>query len=217
MTIRAILFDLDGTLVDSNDLHADVWVQVFADTGHEVGRDAIRNQIGKGGDLLVPALVPDLPEKEAAVISAAHGKMFKDRYLDEVKPFPRARDLLARVHGAGVKIALASSASKKELDHYVKLLGVVSLVDATTTIDEVETSKPAPDIVAVALKKLGVSSEEALFIGDTPYDIESAGKAGIATVAVLSGGFPREALVGAKAIYDDAAALAADWPAWAER
>lgn len=214
MPIEAILFDVDGTLVDSNDLHANAWVQAFADAGHVIERREIRGQIGKGGDTFVPSLLPHLPEKEQTALATAHGKVFKHRYLDQVKPFPGAHDLIAAVKAAGLKVAIASSASKGELKHYLDLLDVRDLVDASTTADDVGTSKPAPDLVAVACGKLGVAPEEALFVGDTPYDIESGAKAGVATVAVLSGGFDRAALTGAKAVYEDVAALLAAWPEW---
>jgi membrane protein len=214
MPIKAILFDLDGTLVDSNDLHVAAWEEAFARHGHHVDRKRIRSQIGKGGDTFVPSLLPDLPEDEQEALADAHGEVFQGRFLDRVKPFPGARDLLRRVHDGGLKVALASSAAQKELDHYVGLLNARDLIDATTAADDVETSKPAPDIVAVALKKLGVAADEALFVGDTPYDVESGAGAGVATVAVLSGGFDRVALAGAKAVYDDAAALAMAFPAW---
>lgn len=214
MTITAILFDIDGTLVDSNDLHVDAWVEAFAEAGHHLDRARIREQIGKGGDMLVPALLPGLPGDEQEALADAHGRVFKAKHLANVRPFPGAHDLVARVHGAGLKVSLASSASQGELDQYVNLLDLKIMVDATTTIDDVNASKPAGDIVATALGKLGFAGEEALFVGDTPYDIEAAGKCGVATVAVLSGGFPREALAGARAIYEDAAALAAAFPAW---
>lgn len=216
MPIKAILFDIDGTLVDSNDLHVDAWEAAFARHGLQADRASIREQIGKGGDNLVPALFPDLPEDEVEALSDAHGEVFKGKYLDQVQAFPDARDLVARVHDAGLKTALASSASQEELDHYIDMLELRGLVDATTTIDDVEASKPAGDIVSAVLKKLGVAPEEALLIGDTPYDIESAGKCGVGVVAVLAGGFPREALAGVRAVYDDAAALLAAWPEWAE-
>lgn len=216
MPIKAILFDIDGTLVDSNDLHVTAWEAAFAGRDLQADRASIRGQIGKGGDKLVPALFPDLSEDEVEALSDAHGEVFKARYLDQVRPFPHARDVVARVHAAGLKVALASSASEGELEHYLKLLDLDSLVDATTTIDDVNNSKPAGDIVATALKKLGVEPGEALLVGDTPYDIESAGKCGVGTVAVLSGGFSREALKRAKAIYDDVAALAAAWPEWVD-
>ncbi len=216
MPILAILFDIDGTLVDSNDFHTDAWVEGFSKHGHDIPRDTIRGQIGKGADMLVPTLIPGASEDEAETLGDAHGEAFKGKYLDRVRPFPQARDLLARVHGAGLKVALASSASQGELDHYVELLGIADFVDATTTIDDVNKSKPAGDIVAIALEKLGVAPGEALFVGDTPYDIEAGAKCGVATIAVLSGGFSRDTLTGARAVYDDPAALLAVFPDWAE-
>ncbi len=216
MPIKAILFDIDGTLVDSNDLHVDAWMKAFAAHGHQVDRDAVRGQIGKGADMLVPALIPGASEDEAETLGDAHGEAFKSEYLARVRPFPHARDLVARVHEAGLKIALASSASAEELDHYVELIGIAGFVDATTTIDDVQNSKPAGDIVATALGKLGVEPEEALFVGDTPYDIEAGAKCGVGTIAVLSGGFSRDALTGARAVFGDAAALLTSFPAWTE-
>jgi HAD superfamily hydrolase (TIGR01509 family) len=217
MTIKAILFDLDGTLVDSNDRHVAAWEKAFARHGQHVPRDRIRSQIGKGGDTFVPALLPDLSDDEQEALADAHGEVFQGEHLDAVEAFPGAHDLVARVKAAGLKVALASSAAQKELDHYADLLGIRDLVDVTTTADDVKTSKPAPDIVAVALEKLGVAADEALFVGDTPYDIEAGARAGVRTVAVLSGGFPREALASAVAVYDDAAALVGAWPDWVER
>lgn len=215
MPIRAILFDIDGTLVDSNDLHVDAWLEAFEHHGHHFTRDQVREQIGKGGDMLVPALLPDLSEDEQEKLADAHGEAFQGARLQQVRPFPGAHDLFARAKEAGLKVALASSAAQAELDHYLDLLDARDLVDVTTTADDVENTKPAPDIVATALQKLELAPDEVLFVGDTPYDIESGAKAGVATVAVLSGGFGRETLTGAKAIYDDAAALAAAWPEWA--
>lgn len=217
MPVKAILFDIDGTLVDSNDYHADAWIEGFAKHGHQVDRAAIRGQIGKGADQLVPALIPDASEDEAEALGDAHGEAFKSKYLERVRPFPQARALIACVHEAGLKVALASSASKGELDHYVELLGIADFVDETTTIDDVNRSKPAGDIVATALEKLGVDSGEALFVGDTPFDIEAGAKCGVGTIAVLSGGFSRNVLTGARALYDDAAALLAAFPEWVEK
>jgi membrane protein len=214
MPIEAILFDIDGTLVDSNDFHVEAWIEAFAKHGHDPDRAAIRGQIGKGGDLLVPTLLPGASEEQIEALSDAHGEAFKGKYLGRVRPFPHAHHLLARVHEAGLKVALASSASQDELDHYVGLLDVEALIDATTTIDDVENSKPAGDIVASVLDKLGIDARAALFVGDTPYDVEAAGKCGVPTIAVLSGGFSREALAGARAIHADTAALLAAFPDW---
>ncbi|WP_375427228.1 HAD family hydrolase [uncultured Sphingomonas sp.] len=214
MTVKAILFDIDGTLVDSNDFHADAWVEAFIAHGHDIDREKVRAQIGKGADMLVPTLVPSASEEWAETLGDAHGEVFKGRYLSRVRAFPHARDLIARVHEAGLKIALASSASKGELDHYVELLGIAGFVDETTTIDDVRNSKPAGDIVATALDKLGVEAGEALFVGDTPYDIDAGAKCGVAVIAVLSGGFSRDVLMGASAVYDDAGALLNGFPSW---
>jgi membrane protein len=210
--IRAVLFDLDGTLVDSNDLHLDAWDIVFREAGIEVDRDAIRGQIGKGGDLLVPTLAPGLDEDAQEKLADRHGAVFKERFLATVRAFPDAAALVRRVHASGARVVLASSASGEELDHYVDLLGIGELVAATTTSDDVETTKPAPDIFAVAIGKLdGIDAAEAIVIGDTPYDIEAAGKAGMRAIAVRSGGFDDAALAGAVAIYDGAGELLAGW------
>jgi membrane protein len=210
--IRAVLFDLDGTLVDSNDLHLDAWDIVFREAGIQVDRDAIRGQIGKGGDLLVPTLAPGLDEDAQEELADRHGAVFKERFLDTVRPFPDATALVRRVHASGARVVLASSASGDELDHYVDLLGIGELVAAATTSDDVETTKPAPDIFGVAIGKLdGIDAAEAIVIGDTPYDIEAAAKAGMRAIAVRSGGFDDAALAGAVAIYDGAGELLAGW------
>jgi membrane protein len=209
MAITAVLFDIDGTLVDSNDHHVLAWEQAFADIGVQFDRQVIHDQIGKGTDMLVPTLLPDLDEEAQERLGKAHGDAFKSQYLDRVRPFPGARDLLARAHAAGLRVVLASSASKDELDHYLGLLDARGLVAATTSADDVERTKPAPDIFATALRKLGAPPEEVVVVGDTPYDIEAAGKCGIAAIAVRSGGFADDALTeaGAAAIHDDVAAL----------
>ena len=185
-----------------------------ASAGLDVDPAAIRGQIGKGGDNLVPTLLPDLDEARQTKLAERHGAVFKARYIEQAQPFPGARDLVLRVHRGAAKIVLASSASQEELEHYIELLGIKAEVDDTVSIDDVGTSKPAPDIFATALGKLdGIAAGEAFAVGDTPYDIEAAGKSGIATIAVLSGGFDREALNGAVACYDDVAALLRDYDA----
>ncbi len=215
MPIRAVLFDLDGTLVDSNDMHVLAWEEAFAAVGASFDRQAIHDQIGKGTDMLVPSLLPEADEAAQEKLGKAHGDVFKARFLDTVKPFPGAHDLLARAHATGQRVVLASSASKSELDHYLKLLEARNLVHAATSADDVEKTKPAPDIFATALKKLApLSPQEVIVVGDTPYDIEAAAKCGIGTIALRSGKFSDESLraAGAIALYDDAAALLADFP-----
>ena len=144
----------------------------------------------------------------------AHGKLFKSLFLPRMMPFPGARDLLKRVHDAGQKIVLASSASQAEIDQYLDLLNARDLVVGTTSADDVERTKPAPDIFQAAMKKLeGVSLDEVLAIGDTPYDIEAAKQCGIGCIALRSGKFADDALraAGAIALYDDVAALLAQY------
>jgi len=211
--ITTILFDLDGTLVDSNDFHARAWQEVFREAGHDLPLAVIHDQIGKGGDNLVPSLLPDLPEAEQEKIADAHGPRYRDLYIDRVRPFPGARDLLARARQAGLTIALASSANPEELDHYVDLLDAKELVDLTTSKGDVEATKPAPDIFAAALQKAGAKAEESLVIGDTPYDVLAAKRAGVGTIALLSGGFSEDDLraAGAIAVYQGAADLLAQW------
>jgi HAD superfamily hydrolase (TIGR01509 family) len=209
----AVLFDLDGTLVDSNDFHVAAWQEAFVEAGFDIPAEAIRGQIGKGSDNLLPAMLPDVDEAIRHPIGERTGEIYKARYMQSVQPFPGARELLERVRATGAKVALASSASGAELDHYVELLDAAALLDVTTSADDVEHSKPDPDIFAAALRKAGVAAGRAVVIGDTPYDVEAAAKCGIAAIAVLSGGFPERDLraAGAVAIYADVAALLADY------
>ncbi|USI71915.1 HAD family hydrolase [Sphingomonas morindae] len=210
MAIRALLFDIDGTLIDSNERHVDAWGLAFREAGRPQELDAIRAQIGKGGDQLMPALLPDEPALHTP-IAERQGAIFADLYLPHVRPFPGAAELVRAVAARGRAVVLASSAKRAELDVYLDRLALRDVVTATTSSDEVEASKPAPDIFAAALAAVGVAPEEALAIGDTPYDVEAAARSGVATVALLSGPFDEEALraAGAIALYADAAALLA--------
>lgn len=164
--------------------------------------------------MLVPTLLPDADAAAQERLAEAQGEAYKSKFLPEVKPFPGARDLLVRAHEAGQKVVLASSASKSEVDHYLDLLGARNLVSATTSADDVEHTKPAPDIFARALGKVApLSPDEVLVVGDTPYDVQAAAKCGIGAVAVRSGKFDDAVLLAAGAIglYDDVAALLSDY------
>jgi membrane protein len=209
MKIRAVLFDVDGTLVDSNEAHVDSWAVAFREAGRPQEVDDIRLQIGKGGDLLVPSLLPHATEAQCRAIAKAHGDHFKSAYLPHIKPFPGARDLLAHVKERGRKTVLASSAKKEEVDHYVGLLDAEDLIDAVASADDVAESKPEPDIFGSALDKVGVEAGAAMAVGDTIYDVEAALRIGIATIGLTSGPFDRTQLrdAGAVAIFADAADL----------
>ena len=214
MTIKAVLFDIDGTLVDSNDLHVKAWSEAFDGVGQSFEPQVLHDQIGKGTDMLVPTLMPGTSEDEREKLGDAHGRAFKSRYLGQVQAFTGARDLLVRVRDAGKTVVLASSASKGELDHYLDLLDVRDVVTAATTADDVENTKPAPDIFATALEKVApLTPGEVIVIGDTPYDIEAAGKCGITAIGLRSGKFSDESLrrAGAVTLYDDVAALLAEY------
>jgi HAD superfamily hydrolase (TIGR01509 family) len=208
---KAAIFDIDGTLVDSVDIHAEVWQRVLAEFGKKISFADVRRQIGKGSDTLLPEfLTKEELEQKGKEISEYRAELFKREYLSRVRPFPKVADLLGRIRREGIRIALASSSKADEVVHYKKLCGIEDLVDAETSADEAERSKPYPDIFEAALAKLpGVTAAEALAVGDTPYDAEAAAKSGIRTIGLLSGGFPEEDIrkAGAIAIYRDCAEL----------
>lgn len=213
MQITAIFLDLDGTLVDSNQRHVDAWVRAFAEGGHDLPAERIAGQIGKGADQLVPALIDGASDDEAETLGDAHGRIFKRDHLHQVTALPGARDLVQRVHDSGRLVVLASSAGEEELAHYCDLLGIGELVDFSTSIEDVEASKPAPDIFAVARDKAGVSADAVVVIGDSPFDMEGAARCGMVALGVRSGKFADQVLkdAGAHAIYDDAADIVARW------
>jgi HAD superfamily hydrolase (TIGR01509 family) len=201
--LRAVLLDIDGTLIDSNDRHADCWVEAFAHFGVKTEWDAVRMQIGKGGDLLVPDTLNARQVREfGKELRDYRGELWKRRYMESVQPFPGAREAIAAFREHGLRVALASSANPDEVEYYVELLGARELVETTTSTGDAEVSKPAPDIFEAALQRLHCDPGDALVAGDTPYDILAGHRAGIAVVALLSGGFPRETLLRAEYLFD---------------
>lgn len=209
---RAALFDVDGTLVDTNDLHAAAWREAFGHFGLDKPFQEIRWQVGKGGDNLIPALFPDLAEARREEIADFRGDLYKRRYLPRATPFPGVRELFERLAGDGVRIVLASSSHSEEVDFYLGLIGCEDLVAATTSKDDVESSKPCPDIFEVALARAApFGRDEAAVVGDTPWDAEAAARLGLRTIGFRSGGFPDEALAeaGACELYDGAEDLLA--------
>jgi HAD superfamily hydrolase (TIGR01509 family) len=205
--IRAVIFDVDGTLIDSVDLHAAAWMEALRHFGIEVAFGDVRSQIGKGGDQLLPVFVPqERLEREEKTISEFRADLFKRSYLSRVQPFPGVPALFGKIRAAGKTIALASSGKADEVENYARIAGVTDLIDVATTADDAEQSKPAPDIFEAVLAKLApISAEECVVIGDTPWDVIAAKRAGLQTIGVLSGGFPESELreAGAIAIYKD--------------
>ncbi|MBV9146601.1 MAG: HAD family hydrolase [Acidobacteria bacterium] len=210
--LRAVLFDIDGTLVDSNDLHARAWQEAFAKFGFEIPFSRVRSQIGKGSDQLLPALIGEVDAKRTGEKLAEYrSRLFQEKYLDQVRPFPRVRELFQRILRDGRKIALATSASQEELSELKKIAHIDDLIHEETSADDAEKSKPHPDIVASALKRVAVHADEAVFVGDTPYDAMAATKIHVRTIGVLCGRFPEQELrkAGAIEIYESPSDLLA--------
>ncbi|MEI9948738.1 MAG: HAD family hydrolase [Pseudomonadota bacterium] len=209
-SLKAALLDVDGTLVDSNDAHAQAWSEVFQRNGYPATVEWVRELIGKGGDKLIPEIT-GLAESshEAKRLAKERSALFSRVYLPQLRPFPQAEALLRRLRESGLQLVVASSASKDELRPLLEVCGALPFVQHTTSSDDAAHSKPDPDIVHVALGKAGCSAGEAVMLGDTPYDVQAAAKAGVRAIALRSGGHPDHALSGAIAIYDDVADLLA--------
>jgi HAD superfamily hydrolase (TIGR01509 family) len=195
------------------DLHARAWQEALADFGYDVAFETVRSQIGKGGDQLMPVFVrkEDL-ERRGEELETYRGDLFERKYLPQVRPFPKVRDLFQRLRADGKTVVLASSGKADEVKRYMDIAGIADLIDASTSSDEVERSKPYGDIFAAALGKAAPArAEEAIVIGDTPYDAQAAGKVGLRTIGVLCGGFPEADLraAGCSAIFRDPADLLA--------
>jgi len=203
---QAIIFDMDGTLLDSVDLHAQAWQEAFRHFGHDFPFDQIRSQIGKGGDQLLPVfLSKEEIEQRGKEIEDYRGKLFKTKYLSKVKPFPGVRDLFLKVKAEGQRLALASSAKGDQLQKFEEIAGIQDLVEVETSSADAKRSKPHPDIFEAALDRLGdVDKAEVIVVGDSPHDAEAAKRAGLKTVGVRCGGFPEQDLrnAGCIAIYD---------------
>ncbi len=201
---------MDGTLVQSNWLHASAWKDAFAAIGIELELEEIRRQIGKGGDELIPVFVPWWRRSAVEEPLKTYRKfIFQQDYLSQVKPFPKVRDLLLRLKEAGIRVSLASSADKEDLEIYKKIANMQDLVEESSSATDSEHSKPHPDIFEATLKKLGLPASKVLALGDTPYDAEAAGKAGISTVGVTTGGWSKPELLeaGCIEVYTDVAEL----------
>ena len=216
--IKAVIFDVDGTLVDSVAIHAKAWQEAFGAFGHDIPFEELRGQIGKGGDQLLPVfLSKEQIEAQGEKIDGCRAEIIKERFLAKIEAFPQVRALFERLRGDGIRIALASSAKGDELETYKKKADIVGLVEEETSSDDAERSKPHGDIFEAALGRLqGIAPGDAVVIGDTPYDSDAAGRVGLRTIGVRSGGFPDADLrnAGCVAIYDDPADLLARYDAF---
>ena len=201
--IRAVIFDVDGTLVDSNDQHARAWIEALAEYGYKLPFERVRPLIGMGGDKVLPILTGLSPdEPKAKKIAERRDAIFADRYLPQVRPLPGARDLLLRLKADGFRLAVASSSEKKLLQRLLNIVGAPGVFEKTASGDDADDSKPDPDIVHAALKGLGEPAEAVAMVGDTPYDVEAALRAKVKPIALRSGGWKDEDLKGAIEIYD---------------
>ena len=202
MAVEAALLDVDGTLVDSTYQHTLAWNRAFRRHGIVLPVWRIHRAIGMGGDQLVPALVGEQVDKEQGDQIRETRDPIYEELLPEVEPLRGAHELIEELKARGLRVVLASSSPEDELDHYLELLDARELADAWTTKEDVEATKPAPDLVQAALEKAG--TENAVMVGDTRWDIEAAAKAGIETIAVTTGGWSKQELrdAGATAVFE---------------
>jgi HAD superfamily hydrolase (TIGR01549 family) len=206
--LKAVLLDIDGTLIDSNDKHTDCWIEAFKHFGKEVERKTIRMQIGKGGDLLVPDTLNAREMREIGEpLKKYRGELWKRDYMQTVQPFPGVVDAIRAVYDSGIKVAFASSSNPDEVEYYVELLGVGDLLEGTTSKGDAEVSKPSPEIFEAALDRVKTDPAHSLVVGDTPYDILAAHRIPVPCAALMCGGFPRETLTKAEFLFDDLAAM----------
>jgi HAD superfamily hydrolase (TIGR01509 family) len=213
--IRGVILDMDGTLVDSNDAHALAWVEAFAKHDIQVSYERIRPLIGMGGDKIIPKIAGySMESPEGRQIARMRGEIFQSRYLPWVHPFPGVRDLLARFRADDLKLGLASSAPPEELGQLLQIAGVEDLIDRKSSTDRDDESKPDPDVVHAAVEALELPHTAIVMVGDTPYDVLAAGRAGVRIVALRCGGWSDDQLAGAMAIYDDPADLLASYDTW---
>jgi HAD superfamily hydrolase (TIGR01509 family) len=206
----AVLFDIDGTLVDSNYLHVHAWVRAFHDVGIAADAWRIHRAIGMDGSTLVDTLSDDAPDDVQERLKDLHS-----RYYTELSPLlrvlPGGRDILQRVASMGLQVVLATSAPEDELAQLRRVLDSDELVSAITSSEDVDTAKPDPDIIGVALERAGVTADQAVFVGDAVWDAKACARAGVSSIGLLSGGTSAEELTdaGASAVFTDAADLLA--------
>lgn len=207
---EAALLDLDGTLVDTNYHHALAWYRAFRRFDIHVPVWRLHRHVGMGGDQFVSAVTDDdVEERHGDDLRKAEGDEYT-KLIDETVPLTGARELVVDLKALGLTVVLATSAKPDELDHYLDLLDLRNVADAWTGADDVERTKPHPDLVLAAMEKAG--TEDAVMLGDTNWDVEAAARAGIPTVALMTGGFSEAELTqaGAAQVFHSLEALRAD-------
>lgn len=212
--LKGVLLDIDGTLLDSNDAHAASFTRAFAEHGLDIPFDHVRPLVGMGSDKLIPSLTGfEHDTRDGKAIVERKKGIFEERYLPKLKPTDGARALLERFLADGLTLVVATSAGGDEMQGLLKQAGIDDLIHDATSSGDVDNSKPDPDVIGAATKKSKLKPRQLLMIGDTPYDIEAAAKAGIRTIALRCGGWWNDdALDEAIAIYEDPADLLAHWP-----
>ncbi|MBV8655833.1 MAG: HAD family hydrolase [Candidatus Eremiobacteraeota bacterium] len=208
---EAVLIDVDGTLLDSNGAHALAWTRAFRRYGYDVDFERVRRFIGMGGDKILKAIDPKLDDEgePGKWISELRGRIFLDRYVSSLPPTPGARALLVHLGSAGFKRIVATSAKRQELDALLKTAGVADQIDTAVTSDDAQRSKPDTDILESALQRGRVGRDRAVYLGDTPYDVEAARRAEVCCIALRCGGWDDRDLADADATYDNPADLLA--------
>jgi HAD superfamily hydrolase (TIGR01509 family) len=203
------ILDIDGTLVDTNYQHAIAWYRAFRQHGIVLPIWRIHRHIGMGGDQLIGALTDEQTEEDQGDDIRSSEKTLYFQLIDEVQPMKGSRELIEQLKARGHSVVLASSAKQDEVDHYLDLLDARELADDWTTSADVESTKPAPDLVSAALEKAGASPDDAVMVGDTTWDVEAAAKAGVPTLTVRTGGFGADELeaAGAKAVFESVVEL----------
>jgi HAD superfamily hydrolase (TIGR01509 family) len=208
--LEGVIFDIDGTLVDSNDAHAQSWVDTFAETGYDVPFDVVRPLIGMGADKLLPKTIGVKHDsEEGKKLIKRRSRIFCKKYLPTLQPLEGSRALVLRVRSDGLKAIVATSANDEELQGLLEAAEVADLMEEKATASDARRSKPDPDIVEAAIEESGIPPRKLVMIGDTPYDIEAAGRAKVRTIAFRSGGWSDADLLGAVVIYDGPADLLA--------
>jgi HAD superfamily hydrolase (TIGR01549 family) len=208
--VTVFVFDIDGTLIDSNELHVQSWDRAFRHFGKTIPTEALHEQVGKGTDQYLPEfLTADEIERFGKELDDYRSKIFREEFLPKVKPFPKVRELFERLKNDGKRILLASSGKQKDTQHYIDVLKIDKFIEGCVSGDEADRSKPRPDIFLACIEKFQLARDGTIVVGDTRWDVEAAAKVGLLTIAVTCGGFDASLLraAGAIAVYKDPADL----------